>query len=118
MRFIWGRGALRFARHGRAPKEGLGVMGSGVRTKAICAAVGDPMRILLMRKATVLPLLVDNPPGKRKVVGMAAIFVVDDYEVHREALRAFLGRRGHEVVTAADGAEALERLKSWRPDLI
>jgi CheY-like chemotaxis protein len=49
---------------------------------------------------------------------MAVIFVVDDYAVHREALRSFLRRRGHEVVTAGDGAEALEKLKAWRPDLI
>ena len=49
---------------------------------------------------------------------MAVIFVVDDYEVHREALRSFLRRRGHEVVTAADGAEALEQLKTRRPDLM
>jgi CheY-like chemotaxis protein len=49
---------------------------------------------------------------------MAVIFVVDDYEVHRDALRSFLRRRGHEVVTAGDGAEALEQLKGWRPDLI
>jgi CheY-like chemotaxis protein len=49
---------------------------------------------------------------------MAVIFVVDDYAVHREALRGFLRRRGHEVVTAGDGAEALETLKAWRPDLM
>src|SRR3954447_22852455 len=51
-------------------------------------------------------------------LGMAGIFVVDDYAVHREALRSFLRRRGHEVVTAGDGAEALEKLKAWRPDLM
>jgi CheY-like chemotaxis protein len=49
---------------------------------------------------------------------MAVIFVVDDYAVHRDALRSFLRRRGHEVVTAKDGAEALEKLQSWRPDLV
>jgi CheY-like chemotaxis protein len=49
---------------------------------------------------------------------MAVIFVVDDYEVHRLALRCFLRKRGHEVVTAADGADALEQLKTWRPDLM
>ena len=49
---------------------------------------------------------------------MGVILVVDDYAVHRDALRSFLRRRGHEVVTAGDGAEALELLKAWRPDLM
>ena len=49
---------------------------------------------------------------------MAVIFVVDDYAVHREALRSFLRKRGHEVVTAQDGEEALEKMKAWRPDLM
>jgi two-component system response regulator len=49
---------------------------------------------------------------------VAVIFVIDDYAVHRTALAAFLRRRGHEVAIAADGAEALARLASWRPDLI
>ena len=49
---------------------------------------------------------------------MAVIFVVDDYAVHREARCGFLRRRGHEVVTAGDGAEALEKLGAWRPDLM
>jgi CheY-like chemotaxis protein len=49
---------------------------------------------------------------------MAVIFVVDDYAVHRDALRSFLRKRGHEVVVAGDGAEALELLKDWRPDLM
>jgi CheY-like chemotaxis protein len=49
---------------------------------------------------------------------VAVIFVIDDYAVHRETLRAFLGRRGHHVEVAADGAEALARLAAWRPDVI
>ena len=49
---------------------------------------------------------------------MAVIFVVDDYEVHREALRSFLKKRGHDVRTAADGAEALAQLQAIRPDLM
>lgn len=49
---------------------------------------------------------------------MAVIYVVDDYAVHRDTVRAFLRHCGHQVETAADGAEALARLQAWRPDLI
>ena len=38
------------------------------------------------------------------------LLVVDDEEGMREGMRRILERRGHSVVTAADGAEAMERL--------
>jgi CheY-like chemotaxis protein len=51
-------------------------------------------------------------------VRVAIIFVIDDYAVHRETLRAFLTQRGHTVVVAADGFQAMALLETWRPDLI
>ena len=49
---------------------------------------------------------------------MSIVLLVDDHEVHRAAIRYFLRQRGHEVVTADDGVQALERVRESRPDLI
>jgi adenylate cyclase len=46
------------------------------------------------------------------------ILVVDDTAHNVKLLADLLGARGYEVVTAASGAEALERLAAQRPDLV
>ena len=42
------------------------------------------------------------------------ILIVDDNEINRKLLRVTLATAGHEVVEAADGVEAFERLRSCR----
>ena len=49
---------------------------------------------------------------------MATILVVDDRAVNREFLTTLLGYRGHRVLEAGDGAEALEVLQTTRADLV
>lgn len=49
---------------------------------------------------------------------MKTILVVDDEKELRELLRQGLMRHNYAVFTAGNGAEALEVLKSIRPDLI
>lgn len=49
---------------------------------------------------------------------MARILVVDDLEVNRQFLVTLLGRAGHEIDEAADGADALARAHERRPDLV
>jgi CheY-like chemotaxis protein len=46
------------------------------------------------------------------------ILVVEDDESLREALLEVLGDEGHEVRAAAHGAEALETLAEWEPELL
>ena len=46
------------------------------------------------------------------------ILIVDDDEQNRFPLQVLLGRNGYTVVTAADGAEALEKARQNPPDLI
>jgi CheY-like chemotaxis protein len=47
------------------------------------------------------------------------LLVIEDNELAREGMAKVLTRRGYAVVTAADGAEALERLRDGlRPVLI
>ena len=49
---------------------------------------------------------------------MARILVVDDEPHIVEVVRAYLGREGHEVATAADGESALELAALRPPDLV
>jgi len=46
------------------------------------------------------------------------IMVVDDEPSLRELVSAVLEQEGYEVITAEDGKEALEKLKTIKPDLI
>ena len=49
---------------------------------------------------------------------MAKVLVVDDKEMMRDSVATILGRRGHSVVVAAGGEQALERIGEKRPDAI
>ena len=49
---------------------------------------------------------------------MAKILVIDDDGIVRDALSVFLTRAGHEVFTAADGANGVQVFKAARPDLV
>ena len=46
---------------------------------------------------------------------MATILIVDDKPVNRQFLVTLLGYRGHRLLEAADGAEALERREPSPP---
>lgn len=46
------------------------------------------------------------------------ILIVDDEPGIRELLAPFLERAGYEIATAADGLDALDKIKSFRPDLV
>jgi DNA-binding response OmpR family regulator len=49
---------------------------------------------------------------------VATILVVDDDSAIRLVLRIELTAEGHDVLEAADGREALERIAEWHPDLL
>ncbi|WP_402720717.1 EAL domain-containing protein [Janthinobacterium rivuli] len=49
---------------------------------------------------------------------IATILIVDDHVLNREFLTALLGYGGHRLLEAANGADALEMLRTERPDLI
>jgi CheY-like chemotaxis protein len=49
---------------------------------------------------------------------MARVLVVDDEPDAVELLQEFLTGKGYEVITAANGKEALQKLKAERPHLI
>jgi two-component system, OmpR family, alkaline phosphatase synthesis response regulator PhoP len=49
---------------------------------------------------------------------MARILLVDDDPVTLRLLQAYLAADGHTILTAADGAEACQKIWAERPDLI
>jgi len=50
--------------------------------------------------------------------GMPTLLVVEDNEPSREVLSRRLARRGYEIVSAADGRQAVDMAHSAKPDLI
>lgn len=57
-----------------------------------------------------------NPPAKAE--NSPKIVLVDDEESILSTLKVFLELSGFEVVTASNGAEALDRIAQYNPDLI
>ncbi len=49
---------------------------------------------------------------------MATILIVEDHAISRQMLSNLLGYKGHRVLHAADGVEALAQARAERPDLI
>lgn len=49
---------------------------------------------------------------------MAKILIADDEDLIRMLVSKYLGRNGHEVQTASDGADALQKLGEFPADLI
>ena len=49
---------------------------------------------------------------------MATILVVDDRPPNREILVALLGCKGHRILEAGDGREALALVRERRPELV
>jgi signal transduction histidine kinase/CheY-like chemotaxis protein len=49
---------------------------------------------------------------------MATVLIADDRHLNREYLTKLLGCSGHQLLEAADGAEALARVRAERPDLV
>jgi CheY-like chemotaxis protein len=49
---------------------------------------------------------------------MARVLVIDDDEEHRTLVRQVLGKMGHEVEEAMDGAQGLRLVGKRRPDLV
>ncbi len=60
-----------------------------------------------------MPISAANPE-----TGAARILVVDDQAVNIQIVGAVLGKLGHEIIPASDGATALKRVALRMPDLI
>jgi CheY-like chemotaxis protein len=49
---------------------------------------------------------------------MKKVLIVEDYEDTREFMKILLEGYGYKVIEAADGIEAIDRVKQFHPDLI
>jgi two-component system, sensor histidine kinase and response regulator len=67
---------------------------------------------ITLHKPTPLP----TPPDE--AVEPARILVVDDQPINIQIVGAVLGKLGHEIIPASDGATALKRVALRMPDLI
>ena len=54
--------------------------------------------------------MADHPTGR--------LLIADDIAQNRELLDAYLGDAGHEIEFAADGADTLEKVASFKPDVV
>ena len=59
--------------------------------------------------------MIKNKQGEN---AMAKILLVDDEEDIREVVGITIESQGHDVITAADGQEAIKMVKKHEPDLI
>ena len=50
--------------------------------------------------------------------GKGVVLIVDDHQLSRELLKAYLSISGYDTIEAANGAEALEALETKTPDLV
>src|SRR5450759_1000382 len=60
----------------------------------------------------------DPYPRRGRSMASARILAVDDSPTILEMIKAILEAGGYEVITASDGAEALETARAEKPDLI
>jgi twitching motility two-component system response regulator PilH len=49
---------------------------------------------------------------------MSRILVVDDSSTYRQMISEVLAGQGHEIALAVNGADGLEKITSFRPDLV
>src|SRR6059058_6435804 len=59
-----------------------------------------------------------KPAGSAPVTGKAKVLIVEDNSDVRRLYAIGLNQRGYEVKLAANGAEAVERISSEKPDVV
>ncbi|HYL70216.1 MAG TPA: ATP-binding protein, partial [Candidatus Dormibacteraeota bacterium] len=120
---------LRPAGHGGEGGLGIGlalvrqlVQLHGGRVEARSAGEGHGSEFIVRLPALGLPAAAEQAPSQPPATGSHAgarrVLVVEDNPDAAESLRALLELLGHEVHQAADGAAALEAVRTFRPEVI
>jgi signal transduction histidine kinase len=99
---------------GLATVYGVVTQSGGYITIDSAVGKGTSVRILLPR-ADAGEAVAEAVPAERAAGGSETILVVEDNESVRRLAARVLGRAGYRVVTAANGAEAMERCASASP---
>jgi CheY-like chemotaxis protein len=99
----------------------VGAHGGRVEAASAGPGKGSTFTVHLRRhEAAVVaaPLAVQvSERSSRRSTNPCRVLLVDDNEDARELSAMMLERAGHQVISAADGVEALERVKSFQPDV-
>src|SRR5262249_55972409 len=93
----------------------------GGTVDAFSAGSGRGSQFTVRLPLAPAPLPNDTPVQKRTRAPRAAgrrVLVVDDNVDSADSLAALLTAIGHDVMTAGDGAEAVERVRDFRPEVV
>ena len=63
-----------------------------------------------------MPSQANRPKSEKRQEPL--ILLVDDHELSRELLKTHLEMAGYDIIEAANGSEALEKLAEQRPDIV
>jgi CheY-like chemotaxis protein len=92
--------------------------------RAVAAGRGAATEVLCAYEGCELTLVPSAAPAAARVsdatarLGGSRILIVDDDPELRLLARRALDKDGHSIREAADGAEGLERVADWAPDLV
>ena len=85
----------------------------------------DKGSTFLVRMPMMVNSLADGDDVARRVSGLLPrsttpqkVLIVEDKPHARQILQSYLSEAGYEIETAANGIEALEKAKQWKPDVI
>ncbi len=85
----------------------------------------DKGSTFIVRMPMMVNSLVDGDDVARRVSGVLPpsttpqrVLIVEDKPHARQILQSYLSEAGYEIETAANGIEALEKAKQWKPDVI
>jgi PAS domain S-box-containing protein len=85
----------------------------------------DKGSTFIVRMPMMVNSLADGDDVARRVSGILPasttpqrILIVEDKPHARQILQSYLSEAGYEIETAANGIEALEKAKQWKPDVI
>ena len=64
------------------------------------------------------PIIPATPPGRNMHKPSATLLIIDDDDVVRASLAAYLDDSGFRVLQAANGPQGMELFESEQPDLV
>jgi CheY-like chemotaxis protein len=96
-------------------KRIVGLHGGSIEVRSEGAGKGSTF-VLRLPLAGEIPQATPSP-ARPAAKSRRRVLIVEDMEDARESLRQLLELDGHEVALAADGPQALLKLRSFRPDV-
>ena len=132
---IYSRVEAGLARHGEGPHLGVSLLAAakiiglhggriviaseGLDQGTECVIHLPLQHVEASRRSGFEPPVVPRAPtDARARVGPRRVLVIDDNRAVRESLSTIVEELGHDIKSAADGADGLRIAQEWRPDLV